>query len=107
MQLKKYSGYFKNVINYSSKHKFVVVIAVFAVWLTFFDKNSLITQLKNKSKINDLKTEKQYYLDKIAVDSVKLYELQTDEENLEKYAREQYLMHKENEEIFIVVEEEE
>jgi cell division protein DivIC len=106
MQVKKYLDYVKKIVNYSTKRKYLVVLIVFTVWLLIFDKNSLINQLKNKGKLNNLETEKKYYLDKITVDSTKLYELKTDDENLEKYAREQYLMHKENEDVFIVIEEE-
>jgi len=105
MQIKKYIGYIKSFINYSTKRKYFVVMIIFGIWLILFDKNSLINQLKNKSKLNKYKTEKKYYLDKITVDSTNLHELVTDDENLEKYAREEYLMHKENEEVFIVIEE--
>lgn len=53
----------------------------------------------------DMEKQKEYYIEKIATDSRKLKELRTDRENLEKFAREQYYMKRDNEDIFIVVDE--
>ena len=52
-----------------------------------------------------MEKDKIYYYEKIKIDSRKLEELRTDRENLEKFAREQYLMKRENEDIFIVKDE--
>ena len=52
-----------------------------------------------------MQQDKIYYQEKIKIDSRKLEELRTDRENLEKFAREQYLMKKDNEDIFIVKDE--
>ena len=52
-----------------------------------------------------MEKDKIYYYEKIKIDSRKLEELRTDRENLEKFAREQYLMKKDNEDIFIVKDE--
>jgi cell division protein FtsB len=51
-----------------------------------------------------MEKEKKYYLEKIKSDTKKLEELRTDRENLEKFAREQYLMKRDNEDVFIVTE---
>ena len=52
-----------------------------------------------------MEEQKIYYIEKISHDSARLNELRTDAENLEKFAREQYLMKKDNEEIFVIVDE--
>lgn len=54
--------------------------------------------------IHSLENEKEYYQKKIESDNKKLKELKTNDENLEKFAREQYLMKKSDEDIFIVEE---
>jgi cell division protein FtsB len=59
--------------------------------------------MKRNDKLNQ---EKEYYLDKIDQDSTRLHQLKTNEENLEEFAREEYYMKKENEDIYIIVEEE-
>ena len=57
------------------------------------------------SEINQLEEDREYYLEQIQKDSARLSELTTNKENLEKYAREQFLMKKPNEDVFVVIEE--
>lgn len=75
---------------------------IFLLWLTFFDKNNLIDLFGEMSKIHSRNKEKEYYEEKIASDREKIKELRTNSNNLEKFAREQYLMKKPNEDIFII-----
>ena len=60
-------------------------------------------QLKNK--ITTLQKEKAYYHHKIEEDNRKMQELLSNKDNLEKFAREQYLMKNKNEDIFVIVKE--
>jgi hypothetical protein len=55
-------------------------------------------------EVNQLQRDKIYYNERINSDSARLNELLTSPENLEKFAREQYLMKKDKEDIFIIVE---
>jgi cell division protein DivIC len=87
------------------KNKYVLTIAVFTIWMLFFDQNNAVDQLKMKGEIRQLEQDRQYYIEEIQKDSTRLHELTTDRENLEKYAREQFLMKKKNEDVFVVVEE--
>ncbi len=96
----------KKTIKYLTNRKYIVTIILFVIWLSIFDKNSVINNLKNRNKLLKLNHEKEFWLEKIKQDSTSLYQLKTDDNNLEKYAREQYLMHKPNEDIFIIVEDE-
>lgn len=84
------------------RNKYALTIVVFLVWLTFFDRYNLVDMLQNTSKIGDMKDEMDYYRTKITEDSTRIQELTSNNENLEKYAREQYLMKHADEEIFIV-----
>ena len=54
-------------------------------------------------ELSKLKQDREYYKKKIEEDRRKLNELKTDNDNLEKFAREQYRMKKKNEDLFIVV----
>lgn len=78
---------------------------VFVVWLAFFDNNDIISQLKLKTKILELQEQKNYYADMIAKIQDDIFDLRTNEETLEKFAREKYLMKKPNEDVFVIVEE--
>ncbi len=78
----------------------------FLVWMLFFDSNDLITQVKLSSKLSDLEHTKEFYENKIVEVKNDREALLNDKELLEKLAREKYLLKKESEDLFIVVEEE-
>jgi cell division protein FtsB len=71
--------------------------------MTFFDRNNFLFQHENIQKLNQLEAEKTYYLEQIAQNEANLNELLTNQETLEKFARETYLMKKPNEEIFVII----
>ncbi len=87
------------------KNKYVITTFIFLVWISFFDQNNWFERLRNMKQLKQLEEDKQYYQAKIKEETRRLEELQTDKENLEKFAREQYLMKKENEDIFLIIEE--
>ena len=87
------------------RNKYLMAVLVFLVWLMIFDNNSLIDRVKYLNILQEMEVEKQYYLERIEEDSRRLNELKTDRDNLEKFAREQYFMKKENEDVFVIVEE--
>ncbi|HHU34496.1 MAG TPA: septum formation initiator family protein [Bacteroidetes bacterium] len=89
------------------KNKYVITIILFLLWIIFFDANNLISRVKERMELNKLKAEKEYYLEKIESDSSRLMELRTDNENLEKFAREQYRMKNPDEDIYIIISPEE
>ena len=67
----------------------------------------MVDRMKMSGEIRQLEQDSQYYNEQIRKDSTRLHELTTDKDNLEKYAREQFLMKKENEDVFVVIEVEE
>jgi cell division protein DivIC len=79
-------------------------IALFLVWMLFLDSNNLISRFQLSSKLGSLENEKEYYEEKIKEVEKDHNELFGDRESLEKFAREKYLMKKESEDIYIVVE---
>jgi cell division protein DivIC len=87
------------------KNKYVLTIAVFTIWMLFFDQNNVVDRIRMSSEIRQLEQDREYYMEAIRQDSTRLHELTTDKDNLEKYAREQFLMKKKNEDVFLVVEE--
>jgi cell division protein FtsB len=84
------------------KNKFVLTSLIFIVWMTFFDQNNIIERVKAYSQYKQLQNDQIYYQNKIKEDSKELEELQTNKDNLEKFAREKYLMKKDNEDVFLV-----
>ncbi len=85
-------------------NKYVLSLLIFVVWLSFFDQNNLVDRFALANRIVELKRQKEHYRAEIEENEKRMQELQSNPENLEKFAREQYLMKKADEEIFIVVE---
>jgi len=70
--------------------------------MVFFDSNNLIGFYSLKSKISNLKDQKEYYEEKI-IEVQKIKEdLFSDSDKLEKFAREKYLMKKESEDLYVI-----
>jgi cell division protein FtsB len=87
------------------KNKFFLVTVAFVVWMTFFDKNDLLSQYQYHQEVSKLEQERDFYkteTDKVSKD---LEELTSNPQQLEKFAREKYLMRKDNEDVFVVVRE--
>lgn len=85
------------------KNKFFITIVALLVWLTFFDKNDVFTQYELIQKCHKLEKEKQYYIKEIEENRKNLQELKTHKKSLETFAREKYLMKKDNEDVFVFV----
>ncbi|MFO0355690.1 MAG: FtsB family cell division protein [Sphingobacteriaceae bacterium] len=85
------------------KNKYFLTIVALIVWLLFFDKNDFFTQRETVSKLNKLKKDQTYYITEIEKNKRELQELKTNKESLEKFAREKYLMKKDNEDVFVFV----
>ena len=84
-------------------NKFFLTTVAFVVWMVFFDSNNLLTRNHLQEKLDGLNLEKQFYLQEIRKDSTLTSQLLTDSTQLEKFARERYLMKKENEDLFLVI----
>tara|TARA_B100000963_G_scaffold195963_1_gene170615 strand:- start:3302 stop:3610 length:309 start_codon:yes stop_codon:yes gene_type:complete len=89
------------------KNKFILVTLILIIWVAFFDSNNWLKQAKLKSEIEDLKKQKKYYQNEIEKDSVALLDLTNNQETQEKFAREKYLMKKENEDIIVIIDSDE
>ncbi len=85
------------------RNKYILTILIFLIWLLLLDSNNLIARYKEIRELNKLRNDKEYYLKKIEIDRKKLQELKTDNENLEKFAREQYRMKKPDEDLYIIL----
>jgi cell division protein DivIC len=84
-------------------NKYTITLVAFAVWMVFFDSSSILNRMKYRDKLNSLKQEKHFYLEEIKKDSILSQKLLSDTSEIEKFARENYLMKKEKEDVFLVI----
>jgi len=81
-----------------------VVTAVFAlVWVTFISEIDLIYLFKSQRTLVQLRNQVEHYEREIAATSAQLNALSSDPSRLERFAREQYFMKKDNEDLFRVI----
>ncbi|SNR14932.1 FtsB family cell division protein [Tenacibaculum jejuense] len=80
---------------------YVIILTVFVGWMIFFDENSYMRHQEFNSEIKELETWVDYHKKRIAEDKETIRKLQ-DSLELERFAREKYLMKRENEDIYII-----
>ena len=85
------------------RNKYFVVTLAFFVWMVFFDKNDLFSQYQYHNQLSKLRHERDFYQKETAKVNKDLDELTSNKEQLEKFAREKYLMKKDNEDVFVIV----
>lgn len=72
--------------------------------MAFLDENSFVQSYRYSRQIARLKATAAQYREVIKSDSIRLDELKSSDENLEKFARETYQMKGKDEDVFIIVE---
>jgi cell division protein DivIC len=86
------------------RNKYLIAICLFAAIILFFDKNDLFTQVTRTRQLKQLQQSKAYYTQQIDAEQKELEKLRSNPVTLEKYAREKYMMKRENEDLFLVSE---
>lgn len=94
-------AFFNHKIFKPFKNIFILILAIFVVWMIFFDANSWFIHHDLNKDIDALESEKEYYKKEIEKDKKIIKKLST-EEGLEKFAREEYYMKRDSEEIYII-----
>lgn len=87
------------------KYKYWVIGLAAITWMTVFDSNNFIELVELRHDISNLEEKRDYYKSEIANVRKEQKELFSSTRNLEKFAREKYLMKKDNEDLFIIVDE--
>lgn len=85
------------------KNKYLLTTVGLTVWILFFDKNDLFTQLEFRKEVKVLQEDRNYYANEIKSITSDLRELSSNPKTLEKFAREKYYMKRDNEDIFVLV----
>ena len=83
------------------RNKYAISLLFFIVYVSFFDQNNIVTQYTYHSQLKTLETEKEYFKKAIEKTSQELDDLTKNPATLEKFARENYYMKKEDEEVFV------
>lgn len=93
-----------NLIPAWLKNKYLLSATAFIAWILFFDPRDVFTQIEHHKELKELQESKAWYQKEIAKESAEAEQLKTNPATVEKYAREKYLMKRENEDLFVIPE---
>jgi cell division protein FtsB len=83
-------------------NKYLLTGAAFVIWMMYFDQNDWMTQQQHKKELKATKDNIAYLNAEIAGMQKEQVGLKTDPQQLEKYARENYRMKKDNEDVYVI-----
>ena len=84
------------------KNKYFLVGSFFVIWMVFFDMKDLASDFNRRSRLKELQKNERHLTREIADTRKELDLLKTNAQTIERYAREKYMMKKDNEDLFIV-----
>ena len=97
-------NFFKKLPRFTRSFYFIATV-IFLLWMLFLDSNDFISQFKSTKRLQELEEEKAYYEKKIEEVEEDRKEVMGNDELLEKFAREKYLMKKKTEDVYVIEEE--
>ena len=84
------------------KNKYLITALGFIAWMLFMDRNDLPTQWKRVQELRTLQQSEKNMDKQISETKQELELLKTNPSTLEKYAREKYMMKRDNEDLYII-----
>lgn len=93
----------KKLLKFSSNF-YVLATLFFMFWMIFIDSNNVVNHFRMSQKLYQLEDQKDFYLEKKEKIQADREELMSNPQLLEKFARERYLMKKQTEDLYVIVE---
>lgn len=86
------------------KNKYLIATIIFLAIICFIDTNNIFSLYKDLKDVSSQERQKEYYRKAIEETQENLLELTSNRDSLEKFAREQFLFHQADEDVFVVKE---
>ncbi|MBL7773937.1 MAG: septum formation initiator family protein [Chitinophagaceae bacterium] len=83
------------------KNKYLLVTALFIVWIFFFAQYDVVSQFNQRRELRDMQQKIDYLEKEVSRLQQEKQALQHNPEILEKYAREKYYMKRKNEDVYV------
>ncbi len=108
-KISKYSGQYKygimnrmhSLVDFIGRHKYAFTVFFIILIVGLLDENSWYNRYQRLQNIDKLRIEMQSYKDQYDSDTRELKRL-NQRDYVEKFARERYLMKRENEDVFVI-----
>ncbi len=101
--MKKITGLIWNLLR---QFKYVIVVFLGVLIVGFVDENSFMQRFKYEYQIEELRSEIDKYMHRYEADSKRLKELERNPGEISKIARERYFMKADDEDIFVLSDDE-
>ena len=92
--------------NFAGRFKYAIVIVLGVLFVGVFDENSVLKRFEYGYQIDDLQDEITKYHNMYRDASARLYDLRHDARAIGRVARERYFMKTDNEDIFVLSDDE-
>ena len=92
------------VVKFVWNRYFILTIA-FAVWMFFFDQNSFFVHRELDKQIQLLEVDESYFQEHLNTETEKLDQINSNHAEIERIARENHFLKKDDEDIFIIEQE--
>ncbi|MDR1553693.1 MAG: septum formation initiator family protein [Prevotellaceae bacterium] len=96
----------KKILKRNAGSKYVLTLIIFVVWLVFFDSSNIVGWIKDVNDVKNKKNQKLHYQKEIERIKENIKELNENDESLEKYARENLYLKNDDEDVYIIEEDE-
>lgn len=83
-------------------NKYFITSLVFVVWCAYFDQNDWVSMRQKQKELDNIKANIAYLNGEINVMAKERDALLTDKKVLEQYARENYRMKHDNEDVYVI-----
>ena len=84
------------------RNKYPISLTIFVVWMFFFDSNSIVFMYKQYNELKDLKQQEEFLEKEIVAMTKEKEDLFSNDDKLEKYARENFYFKKDNEDVYVI-----
>ncbi|TDQ77216.1 FtsB family cell division protein [Sphingobacterium yanglingense] len=86
------------------KNRFLISGVAFLVWMCFFDRYDIATQIGYQQERNKLELEKEFYSNETDNIEKAIKDAQFNPSEIQRIAREKYKMKKTNEDVYVITE---
>lgn len=100
------SSRFNIIWNFLSHYKYLIVIVLGILLVGFIDENSFVQRVRYELQISDLKSSIEKYNAQNEADTKRLKEIRKNPKAIEKIARERYFMKADDEDIYVLSDDE-
>lgn len=83
------------------RNRYFITAVAFIAFMVFFDRHDILTQIRLQRTVNKLEQDKIFYDGQINAEEEARLDMEI---NKERFAREQYFMQRNNEDVFIITE---